>query len=77
MAYAEDMTQVQIVKIPTYSSAEGFPVYRDHEYEIEAMYDNTSNEPVDAMAMMYLYYNPEGNQNIVFPEPPPEIKPHH
>ena len=63
--------RIQIAEIPPYSSAEGFSIYKDHEYEIETLYDNTSDEPVDAMAMMYLFYHPNGNQNITYPEPPP------
>ncbi len=50
--------RVQIARIPAYSSAEGFPLRRDHEYEIEARYDNTSDRPIDAMAMMGVYWRP-------------------
>ena len=46
--------RVQIKKIPFYSSAEGFPMYANHEYEFEALYDNTTDHDVDAMAMIYL-----------------------
>jgi hypothetical protein len=61
----------QITEIPPYSSAEGFPVFAGREYEIEALYNNTTDEAVDAMAMMYIFFHPEGNQNITYPEPPP------
>jgi hypothetical protein len=40
--------------VETYSSAEGIPVYADHEYAIVTTYDNTSGEPQDAMASFYL-----------------------
>ncbi|MBI4161971.1 MAG: hypothetical protein HY509_05945 [Acidobacteria bacterium] len=63
--------RVQIRRIPPYRSAEGFPLFRDHEYEVEALYDNTGTRPVDAMASMYLFYNPGGNLEITYPEPPP------
>lgn len=62
-------SRVQIAKIPFYSSARGFPVFRDHEYEIEAFYDNTSGSPTDAMAVMYLYYNPVVDVDITYPVP--------
>ncbi len=62
--------RVQIAKIPAYSSATGFPVYKGHRYEIEAVYDNTTDQPVDAMAMMYLFYHPAGNEDVTYPDPP-------
>jgi len=62
-------TRVQIARIPAYSSATGFPIYRDHLYEIETLYDNTSAEPVDAMAMMYLFFHPAGNEEISYAPP--------
>jgi len=54
--YEDD--RVQIAKIPVYDSVEGFRIYKDHEYEIEAFYDNTTEADVDAMAMMSLYHHP-------------------
>jgi hypothetical protein len=54
----------QIVDISVYSSAEGFRVYPDHAYELEAFYDNTTDHDVDAMAAMYMYFNPEGNKEL-------------
>jgi hypothetical protein len=65
--------RVQIAEIPVYSSTEGFRIYPDHDYEIEAIYDNTSESPVDAMAAIYLYYNPDGNVDISYPAPPPDV----
>jgi hypothetical protein len=61
----------QIDSIPTYSSTEGFVVYPDREYEIEAFYENTTDHDVDAMAMMYLYYHPKGDEIITYPVSPP------
>lgn len=61
----------QIARIPEYSSVQGFPVFKDHEYEIEADYDNTTGETVDAMAAIYLYYHPLVDVNITYPNPPP------
>lgn len=38
-----------------YSSEQGIPLYRDHEYELISVYNNTSDQPRDAMAVLYLY----------------------
>jgi hypothetical protein len=54
----------QIANISYYSSEKGFRVYKDHIYEIEALYNNTSDHDVDAMAMIVLYYNPDGDRSI-------------
>ena len=59
--------RVQIAKIPVYESAEGFPIFKNHEYEIEALYENTTDQPVDAMAQIDLYWHPKGNVNINYP----------
>ena len=54
----------QIAEIPAYSSATGFTIHPDHRYEIEAVYTNTTEGDVDAMAVMDLYYHPAGNVMI-------------
>jgi hypothetical protein len=59
----------QIQHITYYSDEKGFPIYKDHEYEIEALYNNTTDEDVDAMAMMVLYYNPQGNRGVQYRPP--------
>ena len=38
-----------------YSSPEGLPLYKDHQYELVSKYNNTTQEAVDSMAVMYLY----------------------
>ena len=48
----------------------GFPIKKNHVYEIEAVYNNTTDHDVDAMAMMALYFNPEGNRNVNNPGVP-------
>ena len=62
-------TRVQIASIPQYSSPTGFPVFKDHEYEIEAFYDNATTTPTDAMAVMYLFYRPTVDVDITYPTP--------
>lgn len=55
----------QIRSIGAYSDSEGFPLHADHEYELEALYDNTADHDVDAMAVMYLYFSPADGQPLV------------
>ena len=62
--------RVQIAEIPVFASVEGFPIYRDHVYEIEALYDNTTDHDVDAMAQIDLYFHPKGNVSITYPVGP-------
>ncbi len=47
--------QIGLRHVETFSSAEGFEIYRDHGYELIATYDNTSGEPQDSMAVMLVY----------------------
>ena len=62
--------RVQILSIPVYSSERGFRMYRDREYEVEAYYLNTSDRDVDAMALIDLYYNPDGDVSVTYPGDP-------
>ncbi|MCC6524419.1 MAG: hypothetical protein IT373_17300 [Polyangiaceae bacterium] len=38
-----------------YSSTEGLPLYKDHEYELVSIYDNTTDVDQDSMAVMNMY----------------------
>jgi hypothetical protein len=69
LQYEEGGERVQIVEIPVFSSTEGFVLHNDHEYEIESVYDNSTAEPVDAMAVMYLYHHPLNDEHITYPVP--------
>jgi len=46
---------IGLKSVTQFSSAEGVPMYRDHEYDLISIYDNTSGEEQDAMATMFLY----------------------
>jgi hypothetical protein len=59
--------RMQIARIPVYSSLEGFPIYKQHVYEIEAFYDNTTDHDVDAMAQIDLYFHPKGDVSLTYP----------
>jgi hypothetical protein len=47
--------RIAVEQISSYSSQEGIPIFRNHEYEIVAVYDNTSDVDVDSMAILYVY----------------------
>jgi hypothetical protein len=47
--------KVGLAEVEQYASAEGAPLYRGHEYDLIATYDNTSGTNQDAMATMFLY----------------------
>jgi len=38
-----------------YSDVEGIPLHRDHQYELEVVYNNPTSEPVDAMGAFRAY----------------------
>jgi hypothetical protein len=48
-------TGVGLEHIDYVSSPEGIPVYKDHQYELESAYDNTSGKDQDSMASVFLY----------------------
>lgn len=47
--------RIGIDRVDYLESAEGIPFYKDHQYELVSVYDNTSGEAQDSMAVMYLY----------------------
>jgi len=48
-------TGIGLEHVTFYSSTEGIAVYRDHEYELVSIYNNTSGVDQDAMAVLFLY----------------------
>jgi hypothetical protein len=46
---------IGLADVTHFSSADGIPIYRDHEYELVSTYNNTSGIDQDAMATMFLY----------------------
>lgn len=40
--------------VEAYSSAEGLPLFKDHKYELAALYDNPTKSESDAMAVFYM-----------------------
>ena len=47
--------RIGIDYVDYFESAEGIPVYKDHQYQLVSVYNNTSDVPQDSMAVMYLY----------------------
>jgi len=47
--------RVGIEHVEHYESREGLMLHADHEYELVSIYNNTSNQDADSMAVMYLY----------------------
>jgi len=56
--------------IPVYRSETGFPVYREHEYEVAVGEDGSPRGPQDVMAVLFLYYRPPGDEEFSYPYPP-------
>ncbi len=47
--------KIGLTEVDYYSSAEGFPLFKNHEYEVISTYNNTSGVIQDAMGSMFLY----------------------
>ncbi len=50
--------KIGLESIDYYENVEGIPISKDHEYEL--VYNNTSGEDQDSMAVMYLYLHDKG-----------------
>jgi len=48
-------TGIGLDHVDTFESVEGIPIYADHEYELVSIYENTSDEIHDSMALMFVY----------------------
>lgn len=49
------LMQIGLEHVDYYSSESGLSVFSDHQYELVSVYDNTSDEAQDSMAVMFLY----------------------
>ena len=47
--------RIGIESVDSFSIKEGKPLYKDHEYELVSVYNNTSGTDQDAMAVAFLY----------------------
>jgi len=50
--------RAHLTEIEFYSSTIGIPVYHDRDYELVTVYDNTTDEDIDAMAVMRIFVHP-------------------
>ena len=57
--------------IPPFSSANGFPLIREHEYEVEAVFENAGCAPESGAVALLVYYRPPGDEPFGYPFPPP------
>lgn len=48
-----------IAEMTSLATSEGVRIYPDHTYELVAVYDNPTDQPIDAMAVVYVYYRDE------------------
>jgi hypothetical protein len=58
--------KIGLAHVDSFSSAEGLLLYKDHDYEVVSVYNNTSSEEQDSMAVMFLYVN---DRNFERPDP--------
>jgi len=47
--------KIGLQEVESFESVPGLPLYRGHDYEIVSVYNNTTQEDQDSMAVMYLY----------------------
>lgn len=47
--------RIGLREVEYYSSPTGFTLYDDHEYEVVSIYENTSGEDQDSMAVLFIY----------------------
>lgn len=47
--------KIGLKRVQYFTSNEGLKLYKDHEYQVTSVYNNTSDEPQDSMAVMFLY----------------------
>jgi hypothetical protein len=47
--------RIGLDRVDTLGSEEGIPIYHDHHYELVSVYNNTSGQDQDSMAVMFLY----------------------
>ena len=47
--------RIGLAHVDSFSSVEGIPIYKDHEYELVSVYNNITDKNQDSMAVMNLY----------------------
>ena len=49
------------MRMPVYESIEGYPVDAADRFKLVVVYENTTAEPIDAMAGLFVLYSEEGS----------------
>ena len=49
--------KIGIAEMEEYSSASGIELFADHSYQLVTEYENTTDHPIDAMAIVYLFFH--------------------
>lgn len=58
--------RIGIDNVEYFESVEGIPVFKDHQYQLVSVYNNTTDEPQDSMAVMYVYIlDKEFNRDLI------------
>ncbi len=52
--------RIGLRRVDAFSSKEGLPIFANHQYEMVSEYHNTTDEPQDSMAVMYIYLRDVG-----------------
>lgn len=74
-AHAKQTTgKIGLAHVDHFESIEGVPIYKDHDYELISVYDNTTHEDQDSMAVMYLYLHDSAFHKPEHQKPEPERK---
>ena len=50
--------RAHLLAVDSYSDTAGIPIHRERDYELITVYDNPTDRPIDAMAVMRLYVHP-------------------
>lgn len=58
--------RIGLARVEAFSSVEGIPIFKDHEYELVSVYNNTTDVDQDSMAVMLLYLR---DRDVRAPEP--------
>ena len=68
-------TGIGLKHVETITSEEGVRIFADHKYELVSVYENTTDQMQDSMAVMFLYLHDKEFVKPVKRTPSPKPKP--
>lgn len=68
-------TGIGLKHVETITSEEGVRIFADHKYELVSVYENTSDQMQDSMAVMFLYLHDKEFVKPAKRMPSPKPKP--